>query len=750
MCLIPSKDVDEMWQYRLPVIVSILLLISSALYVYPVIAENTPESQVEAIMTCTFETGSHLTVHAQMIVNRIDNIYDKSYDRQTIESISTSDLEVMGIIKQRLRDSAKDQIETAFSDAEISAVNRPSYATPYFIDDFQVNLTTAFFHYDGSLNLANFINGVLDMGANVTYHFHLKATDGWNTTYTYLLPSRMTLAYANTSETNLNGNTITWAIRNWAGGDKGKDATLSIRSKNPTSPAPELEDISLEFTVDTQTVSSISFTNSIIMKRVNIHNYDVLPGFVTGIGVIPADGVRLLIDSGLFSWTDLLEKTIQPIERQTTPIIENSSFAQPLSYSFTWDAESTTNCSTPFNITHMDESPALKANYKDADVNLQICQLPARAFFGLMNAGAAATITADDINFGSGLSRILYPYTIILRLPTNITLDGTNVCQWNKTTQINGSFHSSLQPTPSYTQEHTETRVEIELSKMDLSIPSVFTGKTELTASTKLKEDDSLYVIRWPTELPPPSKVQIMFLNSDALRLCLEENVFNENQTNSFLTEKTARFQQRLSAILHGLAVKGALDRKVFSNSLAWDGDISAMDGVVPVVVSNTANEAYTVGFNVSLWPVDLRITPQSFILQGIENQTVTYRIIFPQGITINASDTLGKSIITGKTNDGRDYVELSFDPESASKSTVLTCVLNVSPVYVVWIFLPCILVFILLVVLVVIIILIRKKRGGLRRGKRKLFEPEDNEPSEYGSEEYYVPPPPPSSKKKK
>ena len=739
-----------MRRYRLPEIVIIILLISSVLCIGLVVAENTPDSQVEATMTCTFETGSHLTVHAQMIVNRIDNIYDKSYDRQTIESIATSDLEVMGIIKQRLRDAAKDQIETAFSDAEISSVNRPSYVKPYFIDDFQVNLTTAFFHYNGSLNLTNFINGVLDMGANVTYHFQLPAAQGWNTTYAYVLPSQMTLAYANTPETNQISNTITWTIRNWNGADNGKDATLSIRAKNPTSLASESEDISLEFTVDTQTVSSISFTNSIIMKHVNIRSYDVLPGFVTGIGVIPADGVRLLIDSGLFSWTDLLEKTIQPIERQTTPIIENSSFAQPLSYSFTWDAESTTNCSTPFNITHMDDSPSLIVNYKDADVNLRICRLPARAFFGLMNAGAAAMITSDDVNFGSGLNSISHPYTIILRLPTNITLGGENVYQWNKTTSINGSFQSGLQPTPPYTQDHTETRVEIELSKMDLNIPSIFTGKTELTASTKLKEDDRLYVISWPNELSLPSKVHITFLNSDALRLCLEEKVFSENQTSSFLVEKTTAFQQRLSAILHGLNVKGMLDRKAFSNSLEWDGDISAMDGVVPVVVSNTANEAYTARFNVSLWPVDLRITPQNFILQGIENQTVTYRIIFPQGITINASDTLGKSIITGKTNDGRDYVELSFDPESASQSTVLTCVLNVSPVYIVWIFLPCILVFILLVVLVVIIILIRKKRGGLRRGKRKLFEPEDNEPSEYGGEEYYVPPPPPSSKKKK
>ena len=39
-------------------------------------AENTSETQVEATIICTFETGSQLSVRAQMIVNRINNIYE--------------------------------------------------------------------------------------------------------------------------------------------------------------------------------------------------------------------------------------------------------------------------------------------------------------------------------------------------------------------------------------------------------------------------------------------------------------------------------------------------------------------------------------------------------------------------------------------------------------------------------------------------------------------------------------------------
>jgi len=724
---------------------AVILLLVSVVFVSTTTAENISETQVEATIISTFETGSQLSIRAQMIVNRISNIYETTYTRQMIET--TTDSDALAVIKNQLHLLVKNQIEETFQNADVSAITKkPTYEKPYFIDEFLVNLTASFFHYNGSMNLTNFINGVMDMGATVTYHFNVHAEQGWNITYTYVLPSTTTLTYANTAETN----PITWVVRNWDGNDTGKDATLSTQSKNPTTPASETEDIALEFTLDTRTVDDISFSDSIVVKKMNIHSYTVLPEFITGLGIIPADGVRLCIDSGLFSWADLLEKTIRPIEQQTTPLIENSSFQQTLGLSFTWDAESTTNCSTPYNITHMDDSPAIRANFKDPDVNLQICQIPARAFFGLINAGATALISTVDVNFGSGLDGIIHPYSIILRLPTNISLNGDNVYNWNKTAPIAGTFLSGLQPTPPYTEEHIETRVEIELLKMDLNIPSVFTGKTELTASTKMKEYDRLYVIRRDGEISFSPKINMTFLNSDSFRLCTEENVFSESQINSFLSQKTEIFQQRLSEIFHGLRVKGIIDRKIFSNSLVWDGDISAMDNVVPVVVSNYANEVYAVGFNVSLWPTELTLAPQRFTLQGVENQTMTYRIIFPRGITVNASDSAGKPLITGKTNDGRDYVELSFDAESATQSTVLTCILNVSPVYVLGLFLPCILVFILLVVLVVIIYLIRKKRGGLRRGKRKFFEPEDNEPSEYGGQDYYVPPPPPSTKKKK
>jgi len=712
-------------------------------------ASPASDSHVDATLTCSFLSGAQLTVQAQMTVNSIE-VFDTWYTRQNIEEMASTNQYIMGAIMLRLHDTVKRQIETAFTGATVDSMTSiPTYEKPFFSDAFRVNLTPAFFKYNRSLNLTDFINGVLDMGATVTYAFDLRADAGWNTTFVYVLPSTMSLVYANTAITDPDTNTVRWIVRNWDGTDLGMQAAVSMQSKAPTTTLSEKEDISLEYILDATTSTNIKFIDSVIIKKVDIRRYNVFPAFVTGLQSIPADGLRLFIANGLLSWDDLFEQTIQPIEQQTTHILENSSFHQNLSLIFSWDAVSTLNCSTPYNITHMDDDPAIQASYQDSDISLNICQMPARAFFGLINAGANASISSGDINFGGGLERIMYPYTIMLRLPTNITLEGKTSYVWNRTSAITGTFASEIQPNPSYTGEHIETIISIEFVKMDLNIPSVFTGKTELTSSVKMKEDDNLYVIRRTDPLGFSSKVILPYLNADAFRLCTEEQVFSQDQMNEFLIQKTTQFQQRLSKVFQGLEVKGAIDRASLTNSLVWDGDIATMDDVVPVIVTNIANEVHMVGFNISIWPAELSVAPQRFVLEGIANQTVTYRLIFPRGITINASEETGKPLIVGKTNDGRDYVELTFEQGTESQPSLLTCVLHTSSVYVLSLFLPCILVFLLLVVLIVILYLIRKKRGGLRRSKRKLFEPEDTEPSDYSDQEYYVPPPPSSKKKK-
>jgi hypothetical protein len=725
-------------------VVSIIL---SCVAASQVAAAPAVDSQVNATITCQFESGSQLTVHAQMLVNKI-TVFDHMYDRQAIEALSSTDPYIMGAIMLRLHESLRTQVNSAFNSSQIDTMNtKPVYALPYFTDDFRVNLTPLFFSYMKPINLSNFLNGVLDMGAVVTYHCNLTAEPGWNISYIYRFPAGLTLDFANTPIVSADNDQVEWDVKNSEGGALPLAAVLSMRAENPTTPLKETEDISIEFMLDAQMPQSVSLTETMNARDINVRTYVTFPSFVTGLHVLPADGVRLCIDNGLLTWNDVWSNTIQPIEQHITPVLENSSFNQTLQFSFSWNTSSTINCSMPYNLTHMDSSPAVQATFKDPYVQLRLCGMSARAFFGLINAGASATIASSDMNFGQNLEVLSWPTSFLILLPSNITLDGKNSYGWNQTVPLSGAFSSNVQPSPPYTSEQVSTVMVIDIAKMDLNLGSIFSGKTELTASAKLREDDLLSVIRWPSEFLRSPKINLTYLNADAFRLCTEEQVFSGSSLDLFLSEKKDVFQQRASGIIQGLALKGLTDRKVFTDTLRWDGDISAMDALVPVDVSSYASQVYTVGFSMSLWPATLTIAPQHFNVQGIgNNQTITYRFIFPKGISVNASDSAGTAVNLGKTQDGRDYVDLVFT--GGNQTSTLTCVLNASPVYVLGIFLPCLLVFVLLVILVVVIYLIRKKRGGLRRGKKKLFEPEDNEPDEE-MPDYYVPPPPSSKRRK-
>ena len=165
-----------------PIILVILVfIVLKPMFAYPTAATPVSEDLVQAVITCNFNTGAHLSVRAEMIVNRI-NVFDTVYSRQAIEDMATTNPYVMGAIMLRLHESVKTQVESAFTNAEVDTLNTmPTYQKPYFIDDFQVNLTSAFFQYNELVNLTTFLAGFLDMGATVTYQFNLQVEQGWNT-----------------------------------------------------------------------------------------------------------------------------------------------------------------------------------------------------------------------------------------------------------------------------------------------------------------------------------------------------------------------------------------------------------------------------------------------------------------------------------------------------------------------------------------------------------------------------------------
>lgn len=712
-----------------------LCFISSTFFITTASAEDAPESFVDATFTIEFVTGTNLVVDVTMTAYKLTT--DHAY---TAEEIASASDEEMGALKLSIYLLLKNQINIVFGDAQILNFEMPTYSSGVFNEELNVTLTSTFFGLNDSVNAESLINGVLDMGAAVTYNFNLVTEPGWNNTFTYVLPDSINFKSANTDEVSLNTKEITWTL-NWNGANAEKAAALSTHLKNPTTTVSETEDIFLTFDLDSSNVDNVSLTTTFSLRNIDIQNYGILPEFITELDFVPSDGIRLFIDNSLLSWNDLYQNTIKPVEQTTISTIEHSSFNQTLTMLFNWDSETSTNCTTPYNTTNMDDVPAIKAELtSEHSVELLLCDISSRAFFGLVNAGAVANISEEDVNFGDRLDEIERSYEVLLHLPTEIYLEGDNIYRWNESLSLSGVFSSDLQPLPKYSEENINTYIEIDISKLDLNIPSFFTGKAEFTATAHSKEDIHVSVTRFPMEFGLSDKINLPYLNSDAFRVCVDESVFSTEEVDAYLSNKKDVFEMRMPNVLNGLKIKGVVDKDVFSDSLSWDKDISHMDDAPPIVASTYANNLYSISFSFSLWPPDMHISNQTFTFESINNQSVTYRIEFPKGISVTATDTLNKSILKGKTTDGREYIEVIFASDEEAEIDTVTCVLVASSLYILGQFLPCIISLVLVVILIIVVYILKRKRRG-----RKLVIQEEADASGYEGEDFYVPPPPSS-----
>ena len=711
-----------------------LCFISSTFFINTASAEDAPESLVDATFTIEFVTGTNLVVDVTMTVYKLTT--DHAY---TAEEIASASDEEMGALKLSIYLLLKNQINIVFGDTDVSNFEMPTYSSGVFTEELNVKLTSTFFGLNDSVDSESMINGVLDMDAVVAYNFNLVTEPGWNNTFTCVLPESISFKSTD-GDVSANRKEITW-ILNWNGADAEKSATLSTRLKNPTTTLSETEDVFLTFDLDSSNVNNVSLTTIFSLRNMDIRDYDILPDFITELGFVPSDGIRLFIDNSLLSWNDLYQNTIKPVEQTTISTIEHSSFNQTLTMLFNWDSETSTNCTTPYNTTNMDDVPAIKAELtSEHSVELLLCDISSRAFFGLVNAGAVANISEEDINFGDKLDEIGRSYEVLLHLPAEIYLEGDNIYCWNESIPFSGVFSSDLQPLPKYSEENINTYIEIDISKLDLNIPSFFTGKTEFTATAHSKEDIHVSVTRFPMEFGLSDKINLPYLNSDAFRVCVDESVFSTEEVDAYLSNKKDVFEMRMSNVLNGLKIKGVVDKDVFSDSLSWDKDISHMDDVIPIVASTYANNLYPISFSFSLWPPDMHISNQTFTFESIKNQTVTYRIEFPKGISVTATDTLNKSILKGKTTDGREYIEVFFASDEEAEIDTVTCVLVASSLYMLGQFLPCIISLVLVVILIIVVYILKRKRRG-----RKLVIQEEVDASGYEGEDFYVPPPPSS-----
>ena len=709
-----------------------MLIVESFIFVNYASADDEIEHIVDATFTIEFESGTSLKINIEINPQRL-TLPEKTYNENEIKNANEEDI---GSFRYLLYQMLERQLEVTFENAKFINFSRPAFNGNNFNMEMEIKLTSSFFGLNDSVDYNDFINGLLDIEAWVNYTLNLKAEPGWNNTYLIDLGENIDFKSTNGI---LQGDYIKWIMKNWNSKNPDKIAKLQLFKINPTTSVLNEEDIFFEMEVDSKNVKKPSLSNNILVNSADITVFDILPNFIENVRYVPSDALRLFVDNGFISWNDCYINIIKPLEEKTISTFEESSFNQTLDFEFNWDNSTTDDCTVPYEVSNMDKTPPLKAILKDDDVNLKICDVSNRAFFGLINSGAEANISREDVNFGDDLTSLGYNYTLTLLLPEKIYLDGENVYTWNNTNPISGAFES--ENVISYENEDKFTLIEIEVKSTDLNLLSFFTGKTEFTFGLHLNEIRNYNVTKLPDEFIIPKKILLDYFNSDAFRLCVEENVFSEIRINEFLDNEKELFEDRLKNMIRGLDVNTKVNRDIFDESIySWNGNISDMDAETPVITNSYAHSTYSVPFDMSYLPPGVNIPANKFNFTKIPNQDVTYKIIFPEGISIDVNDPYNKSNVEF-TKDEREVLIISFnasDSDSISQVEV-TCKMNPSAFFIVGIFSPCLISFVIAIILILIIYIIRRKR----KAKKIPTITEEEEPTGYEEEDYYVPPPP-------
>ncbi len=719
----------------IPFIVSLLLFFSSP-FLFIASADNHLDENIDAVFNIEFISGTVLIININANVKKITlDASGTSYSKNEIMSIEENESEIMGAIKYVLKNSLTNQIKTIFDKAYIHSLNElPLFNNGIFYDTYSINLSSNFFNFNNDVTVSDFINGVLDMGAIVNYTFNLIAESGWNNSFNFILPD--SIGYHRTTGI-VNDNIIQWYVVNNNEDIYSKIAELAIKYNNPTSNYKE-EDIEFEFEIDCNNKPILNL--SIITNSINISQLTLIPNFISNLNFIPSDGVRLFIENYFITWDDFYNRSIKYLIDDIKPKIESYPFNQTLNFSFNWDINSTINSSSLFDIDNMDNHPPIKALFSDNNINFLICGISSNAFFGLVNSGAKSNLTSLDINFGNNFENINYPYKIYLNLPNNIFFNNKNIISWNESDFTLGNITSNI--SERYNDEKIDTTIEIFVKTTDLNILSLFTGDTKLSLGLFINEIQSRNVTLLPYYFTLPEKINIDYYNSDLFRLCVDEKIFDNDSINLFLSNEIESFELRIKKIFPELVIKGILNKQIFDESLLWDRDITKMGDEDPIKISSKSNSVYSLPFRFKLFPPSLNIIEQNLTLSGIKNHNIKYKIMFPQGLKIKLNNE-SKRLILNTTEDGKYYIELSFNKNQSTLNESVYFKITPSFIFIIGLFLPCIISLLITVILVILIYIIKRKR----RIKKQFINRENKENYDISKERDYYIPPPPSSK---
>ncbi len=723
-----------MQRHRLILCFLFVLLISFIVLGICVQADEAGDD-VEGSFTVSIVDGSSFLV---TFTGDVDEVLltasGKSYSKTEIQSISQSYPEVMGAIKYAIMTKVTDQIHQSFPQAIIaSETELPQYQQQLFQDEYLIELTADFFDFNDSVDASNFINGLLNIGAFVNYSFPLSSLEGWNNSYRFVLSD--SIGYKRTNG-KVSGNEILWEIRNNEGQQPSKTGKVTLFFTSPTTPTTSNESIEVLFQIDAGNRGKTSLSTILSAYFIDISSFQIIPSFITNVEVIPADAVRLCVLNNFTDWNTFYQQTLYPLNQEIISFLETPDFNQSLDMDFQWNESVTNQSEDPYNITQMDEIPPVMGEFTDEDIDLTICGLPSSAVFGLVNTGAELEISSDDVNIKSRFAQLNYTYRGVLFLPDHVFLEDSNNYEWDQNGSIQGSFSSDV--AKSYDTQQIDSRISIEVKNTDLNLLSFFTGKTELTMGVHCRQTKHLNVTTLPTAFNLPEKISIDYLTADALRLCIDQQVFSQDQVSSYLEQQKQSFEEIAKGIIPSLKGGAQIDRDQFDQTIQWDENISSMHDLDPVELVNYMHSSYPLSFGFSVIPPSFNINIQNLTFSGIDGENVTYSLVFPAGISVMVNDSLDR--VYTETVNGKTVVHLSFNETEGSLIDVVSISLYPTAFYIIGLFVPCIVSVIITVILFIVVYLIRKKRNQFHVDNSSRVPTEEDS---FEDQDYYVPPPP-------
>ncbi|MDD5502780.1 MAG: hypothetical protein PHH26_04865 [Candidatus Thermoplasmatota archaeon] len=695
-----------------PMMFAVCLLFLGSMFALPdaIAADESPFNEwVEARLDITFTdtlTGCHVNGTFDVRKESYNGIVCSADDLRSIYSAAAnpSDKQAMvNALNSFIDEQSGSMVDFFSGDAAITphdatcgvstlssdVAGSDAYNPVRFYKDYDISFRPSFFKMSNESQMEA-VRAFLVMGAKVAVNgVKLSSNNGWSTTFKYILPQGFSFESASASYGSPvivdSGRSVSQTIDNVKGG-KGQ-CVLDMNVSYDDAPVLS-EDVQILIEADATGLPQMEISALINIGAVSVPATASIPETVK-MDYATADGIRMAYKYGWLTKADLDSETLPKISSMENALSE--AFGANVSLSSSWS-----NLSGYTAEIMGKDPPASCAVYTDKPIDPGM-NFSHNAVLGFLNAGATIR---QNISIGE----VGYDYNAKLILPENIefkpdgSVSGSNPYVWTQAKpSVSGAIFSRI--APSY--ENALINATIDMKTLKAEILKIISGN--LQAASEVEISVEVRRVNVPSDLEMPGKISMKYVNSDALRLALNEELISSDYFSNITEKMLGKMEGALSGMAGG-ALSLELDKAALDASLAIPVDISGMNDENPIVFKVKTFEL-SLGAKKSGAQAALVNLPKfSFSFPSMEYGDVIYRIIMPPGIEVVSAE----GATSGKTQGGRQYVEASA---MSGKSANIGIVLGVGIGFILGVAWPFIVGIVAVCAVVIAVVIIRKRQ---------------------------------------